>query len=125
MINLLGAGSAARLLHRDQCICLDCVEAILTNVYCYVCLQVMNLLGAGSAARLALTRSLRGMSAQDREWLLSITYPHLQDSCRRHALPEVRLILNEVAGMDCFQPAAAAAAVAGAGGVKDEAAQVV
>jgi hypothetical protein len=70
----------------------------------------MNLLGAGSAARLALTRSLRGMSPQDREWLLSITYPHLQDSCRRRALPEVRLILNEIAGMECFQPAAATAA---------------
>jgi hypothetical protein len=93
-----------------------------------LCVQVMNLLGAGSAARLALTRSLRGMSPQDREWLLSITYPHLQDSCRRRALPEVRLILNEVAGMDCFQPAAVAAASAGGaavGGFKDEAAQVV
>lgn len=62
----------------------------------------MNLLGAGTAARLALTRSLRVMSAQDREWLLSITYPHLQDSCRRKALPEMKMILNEVAGIDCF-----------------------
>lgn len=62
----------------------------------------MNLLGAGTAARLALTRSLRVMSPQDREWLLSITYPHLQDSCRRRAIPEMKLILSEIAGMDCF-----------------------
>lgn len=65
-------------------------------------LQVMNLLGAGSAARLALTRSLRMMSSQDREWLLSITYPHLQDSCKRRALPEVKMILDEITGIDCF-----------------------
>lgn len=42
------------------------------------CLQVMKVLGAGSDARLAVTRNLRVMSPQDREWLLSITYPHLQ-----------------------------------------------
>lgn len=62
----------------------------------------MNLLGAGSTARLALTRSLRTLSVQDREWLLSITYPHLQDSCKRKALPEVKMILNEIAGVNCF-----------------------
>ncbi|KAF6256982.1 hypothetical protein COO60DRAFT_1640330 [Scenedesmus sp. NREL 46B-D3] len=66
--------------------------------------QVMNLLGAGSAARVALTRSLRAMSRA-----------RPRDSCRRRALPEVRLILNEVAGMDCFQPAAAAVDCAAGG----------
>lgn len=76
----------------------------------------MNLLGAGSEARLALTRALRGLSPHDREWLLSITYPHLQDSCRRRALPEMRMILNEVAGMDCFASADAAEAAAAAAG---------
>lgn len=64
----------------------------------------MNLLGAGSAARLSLTRALRAMSSQDREWLLSITYPHLQDSCRRRAVAELKMILNEIVGMDCFAP---------------------
>jgi hypothetical protein len=120
--------AAAAVQSRGNCVS-RALQVIINKTVCnsVVCLQVMNLLGAGSAARLALTRSLRGMSPQDREWLLSITYPHLQDSCRRRALPEVRLILNEVAGMDCFQPAAAGAATAaaGGGGVKDESAQVV
>lgn len=69
----------------------------------------MNFLGAGSSARLALTRSMRSMPALDREWLLSITYPHLVDGCRRRALGEVKTIINEVAGMDCFPGAAATA----------------
>lgn len=67
----------------------------------------MNFLGAGSGARLALTRSMRSMPALDREWLLSITYPHLVDSCRRRALGEVRTIINEVAGVECFSGGAA------------------
>jgi predicted dinucleotide-binding enzyme len=72
----------------------------------------MNLLGAGSVGRLALTRSLRVMSAQDREWLLSITYPHLQDSCKRKSVDEVKMILNEISGVDCFAVEGAAAEVA-------------
>lgn len=68
----------------------------------------MNLLGAGSEARLAVTRSLRQMSSQDREWLLSITYTHLQDSYRRRAVPEMCMVLNEVAGADHFMSLVAA-----------------
>jgi hypothetical protein len=84
----------------------------------------MNSLNAGSNARLAVTRSLRQMSPQDREWLLSITYPHLQDSYRRRAGPEMCMILNEIAGGQHFltaAPAAAgvAAATAGAGRTGD------
>lgn len=73
----------------------------------------MNLLGAGSEARLAVTRSLRSMSPQDREWLLSITYTHLLDSYRRRAVHEMCLILNEIAGAPHFTvPTAHAAAPA-------------
>eukprot|EP00775_Hariotina_reticulata_P012793 gene12793-12921_t len=74
--------------------------------------QVMNLLGAGSVGRVALTRSLRVMTTPDREWLVSITYPHLQDSCKRQAVDEVKMILNEIAGVDCFAAEGAAAQAA-------------
>lgn len=69
----------------------------------------MHCLGAGSDARLAVTRSLRLMSPQDREWLLSITYPHLQDSYSRRAVPEMCMVLNEIAGGQHFLGTAAAA----------------
>lgn len=69
---------------------------------CCVLQQVMNLLGAGPEARLSVTRSLRQMTPPDREWLLSITYTHLQDSYRRRAVPEMCMILNEIAGADHF-----------------------
>lgn len=64
--------------------------------------QVMNFLGAAGDARLALTRTIRAMSPEDREWLVSITYPHIQDICRRRSIPELRMIMNEIAGATCF-----------------------
>lgn len=63
--------------------------------------QVLNVLGSGLEARLAVTRALRRMSAPDREWLVNLAYPQLQDSYRRRALPELRMLVCELVGADC------------------------
>jgi hypothetical protein len=75
--------------------------------------QVMNFLNAPSRDRLALTRTLRTMTPPDREWLLSFTYPYLQDACARRALPELQGIIRDALSGTHAATAAAEAAAAG------------
>jgi hypothetical protein len=77
------------------------LSAVVPSALFFV--QVLNYLDASGPVRVGLTKTIRNMSSGDREWLVSIIYPHLQDACSRHALKEIKLVLNEVAGAPCFE----------------------